>query len=286
MTPWRYLWQRLQKRRALVKPPPDVVSQLEQGIGAGKPDMPAVFLFSPAKSGSTMLNRALKIVCDRAGLPETNLSLFFFNAGVPVKTWIRYDLRSFLKDGYCHRGYHYLPEFMARHDLLRERRSILLLRDVRDAATSHYYSIKHEHPVPGGGKGPRAEEFLLRREQLQATTIDDNVLDFATGYCSTWKAFARCLPIDEGLTKVYRYEDVIFSKREFLRDVVDHFQWDVSGKIIDAAVKRVDVFPEEENVNQRARVVRPGNHREKLKPETIALLNDACAEYLKEMSYL
>lgn len=48
----------------------------------------------------------------------------------------------------------------------------------------------------------------------------------------------------------------------------------------------VDIFPERERVHSRIRSVKPGNHIEKLKPETIERLNVLFAEPLKKHGYL
>jgi hypothetical protein len=280
------LLKRKNKDRKLEQAPRKVTTDLEAALPRPQPGQPAIFVFSIAKSGSTMLNRAFEIICREADVPDTNLPGFFFRAGISRKEWVNYDLGSVITDGYCHRGYRYLPSFLHGHPLLKSRKSVLLLRDLRDAATSQYFSKKYEHPVPGRGKGERAEKFLREREKLQTVSIDEQVFNFARSYVKTWREYVDHLPIEEGLAKVYRYEDQIFEKKAFFRDVLDHFELDVSESIIDEAVAAVDIFPDEERVDKRARVVKPGNHREKLEPKTIDALNEQFREYLTALDYL
>jgi Sulfotransferase domain len=270
----------------LVAPSEDVKRRVAAAIPEARPGLPASFIFSMAKCGSTMLNRAVGQINAEAGIPDTNLPGVFFRLGVSPASWAKMDLRSFFADGHCHRGFRYLPHSLDQHKLLQQRKSVLLLRDLRDAATSHYFSKLHEHPVPGGGQGALAEQFVRDREALAAKSIDDHVVERARIFTKHWRHYMSVLPKDPALVRVYRYEDVIFRKRDFLTELYAFLEIDVSPEIIERAAAEVDVFPEKENVSSRVRVVKPGNYLEKLQPATIETLNAENREFLTAHGYL
>lgn len=249
-------------------------------------ERPAVFFFSMAKCGSTMLTKAVKYCLEARGLPGFHFARFFWERGVVKSKWSRYDLRPFVRDGIVYYGFRSLPHFLAHSSLLQNRKSILLVRDPRDAATSHYFSKLYEHPVPGQGQGPAARKFLMEREKLQNMSIDDHVLRYSKTYLSAWTKYIENLPVQTGHSKIYRYEDIIFNKRAFFRDAFQFLEIDVPEGLIDKIVSKVDVFPQEEQVNKRIRVVKPGNHLEKLKPQTIEKLNELLHAPLNYHGYI
>lgn len=270
----------------LVDPTDDLKQRLARAVPAPRPGLPASFIFSMAKCGSTMLNRAVGLINAEAGIPDTNLPGVFFRLGVPPATWSKLDLRPAYADGWCHRGFRYLPHALADHGLLQQRKSVLLLRDIRDAATSHYFSKLHEHPTPGGGEGAFAEQFVRDRAALAEKSIDEHVIERARVFMRHWRRYISVLPKDPALLRVFRYEDVVFRKREFLTELYAFLEIDVPADAIERAAAAVDVFPEKENVKSRVRVVKPGNFREKLQPATIAALEAENHEFLVAHGYL
>ena len=75
--------------------------------------------------------------------------------------------------------------------------------------------------------------------------------------------------------RIYRYEDVIFKKREWLADMCAWFGWNVSEKKINAIADKNDILPKAENEAQHIRQATPGDHKRKLRPETIEQLSGA-----------
>jgi len=71
---------------------------------------------------------------------------------------------------------------------------------------------------------------------------------------------------------------VFFDKETFLAEIFEHFGLSVGGNIIRNVARAHDIRPEQEDETQHIRKGTPGDHREKLKPQTIETLNDMFRE--------
>lgn len=277
----------MSKSSKLITPvPAEIESAIQQNFPERKNGMPACFWFSMPKCGSTMLTKVLRQVFASEKIPSFHFSGVFWEKGLTRSSWSNYDLRHHIVDGVAYYGFRSLPPFIAKSPYLKNRKSILLLRDPRDAATSHYFSKLYEHPVPGDGTGPAAEKYLRERALLAAKEIDAHVIDYVRCYMKNWRDYMNHLPMDKGTVKIYRYEDIIYHKLDFFREAFDFLEMPVQPEVLEAAVASVDIFPARERVYKRIRSVKPGNHIEKLKPETIEQLNVLFAEPLKKHGYL
>ena len=270
----------------LIPAPEGLSEEMAEAFPPPAADLRACFVFSMPKCGSTMLTKATESVMKDMGLPGFHFSRFFWPKGDRKSSWTNYDLRAHVKDGYVYFGFRSVPDFVARAPLLQQRPSIFLVRDPRDAATSHYFSKLYEHPVPGNGTGPAAEKFLREREELAKTEIDDHVVKYANAYLHNWQSYIDVLPLASGLARIYRYEDIVFSKRAFLEEAFGFLGIPATPASLDAAARKVDVFPETEQVDRRVRSVTPGDHRRKLKPETIETMNRLLDAPLRYHGYL
>lgn len=271
----------------LITPVPEEIENvIRQNFPVAKDGMPANFWFSMPKCGSTMLTKVLRQVFAGEKIPSFHFSGVFWEKGITRGSWSNYDLRHHMVDGVAYYGFRSLPPFIAKSPLLKNRKSILLLRDPRDAATSHYFSKLYEHPVPGDGTGPAAEKYLRERAKLAEQEIDAHVIDYVRYYMRGWRGYMESLPLKSGNVKIYRYEDIIYHKLDFFREAFDFLELSVRPELLEEAVAAVDIFPTRERIHSRVRSVKPGNHIEKLKPETIEQLNVLLAEPLKKHGYL
>lgn len=84
---------------------------------------------------------------------------------------------------------------------------------------------------------------------------------------------------------MWRYEDIIFDKLRWVREVVDYLQLDVPERLVNVAVERNDVRPELEKFDQHIRQVSPGDHRRKLQESSIEKLNVLFRPILDKYGY-
>ena len=150
--------------------------------------------------------------------------------------------------------------------LTRSKR-LILVRDPRDALVSHYYSIRQSHVLPA--KGNNRRNMLKAREQAANTGIDQFITQVRRGkfICKTMLSLSRLNGPD---THVYKYEDVIFNKAAWLRDMLSRIDiGQLDDGLIEETAARNDVVPEDEDPSRHIRQVKPGNYRNHLSPETI-----------------
>ncbi len=162
--------------------------------------------------------------------------------------------------------------------LTPDSRTFLLIRDPRDMATSLYFSLRFSHTTAGVA-GPSVE---ASRSRLQSIEIDSYVLGQAPVLLARFREYA---PLQKTNLMLRRYEDIIFDKQAFLADLCRHFEIDLKRPVLARLVKTIDKQPETENIHAHVRQVAPGDHRRKLKPETIEKMNAILSEVLTAYDY-
>ena len=86
--------------------------------------------------------------------------------------------------------------------------------------------------------------------------------------------------------QLYRYEDVVFDKRSWIQSMVTYLSLEAAPAMLDRIVERNDVIPQTEQNDSHIRRVSPGDHKEKLAPETIERLNSEFAPILNRYGYV
>lgn len=248
---------------------------ISSALPAHGTDIERCFAFSVHKSGSTMLTKMIRDVCKRRDLPAVSIPSLFFSEGVSVPDWKGDEsLTPMFTRNILYYGFRFLPPVLRSPDVgLKTCRFVLLVRDPRDALVSQYYSYgksSGSHAMPK----KNAEAYIAKRQAQPERSIDDYVLDTSVSHQLRNKlnAYRNNLNFDLGLTR--RYEDVFFDKKTFLSDVFAHFGIDVPKGVIAKVADKHDIRPNEEDESRHIRKGTPGDHREKLRPETIAALND------------
>ncbi len=179
-----------------------------------------------------------------------------------------------------------LPDFLLQSELFQDRRKVLLVRDPRDTIVSGYFSIAYSHKVPDSNKenvdGLR-ESMLKKRELTQAQSIDQYSIENADSLNGTISKYLQL--VGSPNLKIYRYEDVVMNKQPWIKDMADFLDLELPDKLLNRILKRLDVVPDQEQPDQHVRRVTPGDHKDKLKPETIAYLDEVFADFMKSFSY-
>lgn len=241
------------------------------------------FLISFPKAGSTLFYRLMQPVAIQAGLAFFSLPNALYDIGLPAMRF-ESDLSAiFQPRGYAYGGFRgieppiELPAFASG-------RTIFLMRDPRDLLTSLYFSEAFSHVAPGTAVDNRlAADFEARRNVALAGSIDDFIDRRSPSVLEFLNHTLRQLDAIEH--KTYRYEDIIFDKGAWVRDMVGYLGWTVAERAIDRIVERHDLRPSAEDVGQHVRKVTPGDHREKLRPETIAMIEQRFAPIMERFGY-
>lgn len=248
----------------------------------GREDVRSVVSFGLYKSGSTLVENVLKKLSQIVGVTQFNPDGMLWNNGIAIKDSPKNLGEQFLQTGYCFGVFRqvYRPYPI---QILETNRSLIQIRDPRDILVSHYFSVTKSHPRPPKS-GRATEAFDDMREQALGRSIDEHALEYQHW---VWCLYRDAEPLFKNpLCRVFRYEDIIFDKTRWIHDIAKHFQWnDLSSEFIESVANANDIRPKEEQPGAHIRSVTPGDHKRKLKPETIAQLSDTFADILDRFSY-
>ncbi len=244
------------------------------------------FVLGIRKCGSSIMNSMVSDLARVNGRHYLDIAGRFFQADVPERVW-RTDPASqnLLVPGQVHGGFRAMPLIFAGHPMFVRARKILLVRDPRDALVSEYFSNAYSHSLPkietaGGATG----DMLALRQAALSASIEAYVLRQAPAIHKTFMEYAEVM--DDPRTRLFRYEEVILAKRQWVRDISRHFGWAAEDDgFLDGMMSWADVVPERERMDQFIRKVRPGDHREKLSAPVIAQLNEILAPAMRLFGY-
>jgi hypothetical protein len=222
-----------------------------------------------------MLNQIMRPLTEAAGLVYRAPAAELFQNGREL----RHARLTFEPSGHAYGGFRNLPWRLP--DFAADR-TVLLVRDPRDALTSLYFSVAYSHRPPGATDGSAMlRAFEARRVTALTIPIDTFVLDQAGAHARLIEKTLANAPAH----RLYRYEDVIFDKLAWVEDMLAYFRLSSPRPLVLRIVERANVVPTEEAPLEHIRRVTPGDHRDKLRPETIAALDDRLGPILRRFGY-
>ena len=198
------------------------------------------YIFAFAKSGSTLLDNMVSVYCQNQRIPNFSLFNTAFDQGVSTQEITGDAINCVEQDGYVYTGFRHFPIF----DIdLSDATTILLTRDPRDMLVSMYYSIIKSHVVPKGN-------LLLAKNRERVKQIDINtfVVKSANIYLQHLERYKSML--SRSKLKIFRYEDVIYNKKDWLVDVLEHLCLSVNNRLVKEVASRFDIIPQKENDNE------------------------------------
>ena len=247
-------------------------------------DIASFFVFSFPRAGSTLLDRIMRGLCDGTDIPYLTIADDAFADGVQTGRIGPSVETLFSERGFGYLGFRHFLMFDPVFDFSAVNK-VLLVRDPRDMMVSLYFSMKHSHAIPKRGAGSKRmqdrrvltreldiNEYITAHAELDAQIFKRNVERY------------RRFVFDDRL-RLYHYEQVIFDKAAWVRDLTGYLSIPASDKLIDRVVRQNDIFPEREDPSAHIRQVRPGNYRRHLNEDSIALLNEWYADELEYFGY-
>ncbi|NET84712.1 MAG: sulfotransferase domain-containing protein [Moorea sp. SIO1F2] len=240
--------------------------------------IPSFFVFALHKSGSVMQDKIIEDIGFTLNIPLISVAKTSFNQGVEESAFGKEICDLFVKTGYGFYGSRYLPAYLNDFDLSGFKK-ILLIRDPRDIVVSHYFSMKNSHVIPPGKVG---DVLWKNRQRLQDIDIDEYAIQQAPIFR---KIIQRYSKIEDQLFKLFRYEDIVFHKRQWVADIITFLEVELEDSKIEKIAKKHDIFPTKENPALHIRKVTPGDYKEKLQPATIDKLNECFKPILIKYGY-
>ena len=237
------------------------------------------FVFSIYKAGSTLLMMIMADVCKALRIPVIDFPAHLFGLGLAPKDLTDGINRLWRERGFAYTGFRSF--FPSMEFDFSKTKNILLVRDPRDMLVSLYFSVKYSHPIP---KLEQGEHPMTReRAALQKIGIDQSVID-KTYICRKYfQDYMEHLPA--ATTRVYRYEDIVFKKKEWIEDMLDFLRLKLRNQEIEAIAAKYDIRPEKEDPRKHIRQVIPGNYKFHLSRATIDKLNEVFRPVLHYFHY-
>lgn len=241
----------------------------------------SIFAFSLHKAGSTLLNNLLDEYLQSIGILTVDYSRFSVQNGQDAIFLDPTSQNDLLKaEGYCYTGWRTYAPILDGFDF-KNIKSVLLVRDPRDRLVSQFFSFGRSHALPEHGAS--LDIFNASRETANRLSIQEYALNQAEWITTNWHDYhAHLNPLT---TRVYRYEDVIFRKHEWLVDMVNYFCIPLDMNIIEKVVSTNNVIPKHENQDLHIRQVYPGNYVNYLDDDTLETLNVLFGYFLEKYSY-
>lgn len=228
---------------------------------------PSVFALSLQKAGSVLLDNIIADLAIAARRPAVNLSRQCFALNAHISQLAPRTLDDiFSRSGYIFFGFRqiYHPLTDAK---LSNNHKVLLVRDPRDMLVSYYFSMAKSHAVPETGEV--RNRILKTREAANSMDINEFVLSgFTTDMAKHYQRYVDFHKSQKSV-KTYRYEDVIFSKRSWVRSMAKYLELKIRDSLSNAIADKYDVWPDIEDPDKHVRQVFPGNHRKYLTPDVI-----------------
>lgn len=258
-------------------------AEIEFRVAQG--DGPAFFSLGMRKSGSTLVHKIVAALARANGLNIVDVPDRFFQAGLRLVDWENIDLSEVVRPDNVYIGYRAFPQAHGDMDIFRDSKKVFMFRDPRDALVSLYFSDAYSHLMPrsGGGNAKSREETLKNRANALATDIDSYVLSQTSYMKRALTKFAVLLDDPNCLT--LRYEDYIFQKKRLIHKVAKHYGWTATPAQVTALLDTIEQVPNSEDKKRFVRKAVPGDHRAKLKPETIATLDAELQDVMETYDY-
>ena len=243
---------------------------------------PSCFSFSLHKAGSSLLSAMLANYSNRLSLPLLDLPTLIIRSGQGEIGEVTKESFNglFRSVGYLYGGWRSYSACLADVDF-SSTRNILLVRDPRDRLISQYFSFGYSHKLPP--KGPFRDKFLANREKIVSRTISEHVIAFTPWISEPWNLYHERLT--PSTTRIYRYEDIIFQKQEWLADIIDFFGLPYDENHISEVATASDIRPDKEKPQDHIRQVTPGNHVKHLSTDVIERLNQDMKQFLDAYDY-
>lgn len=264
-----------------------VERQVLQGKQPGKSSHPSIVFFTIHKAASSFIGNFMSEIIQGTGLLKVDLDGYFFELG-KGKDW-ELGGRWLGRGSYSPNGYFYGPfrSFNSSITDLDKYKIVLVLRDPRDVIVSSYYSM-HSHVMPRlAGEGEAEKRRKRRDKKIEQMPVDDYIiqkLQSTDRLNDVYLEYHRNL-MGKPNVLFLKYEDMVTDFDPWLDRLTQFLGLDVKPGLLQQIRDRAAFKVSKEDVTKHKRQVTPGEHKRKLKPETIDFLNNYTKEVLKLFDY-
>jgi hypothetical protein len=247
---------------------------------------PAYFALGIRKCGSTLFNKIIQQLSQSNNRRYVNVAGRYFNNNIAAKDWMKDPANcDILYGGNVYGGFRFMPWAFADSPVYKSAKKILMVRDPRDAIVSEYFSNAYSHRIPQRTTDGVAISDLLEKMRSKALgmELDEYVVERSPALLSIFMGYVKQSKVTP--MRVVKYEDYIFEKPDLIRLIASEFDMQVGDAQIESIMAWADVRPQTEVPTKFVRRVTPGDHREKLRPDTITKLNEILKPAMEAFCY-
>jgi len=167
---------------------------------------------------------------------------------------------------------------------MQDYRTVVMIRDPRDALVSAYYSYSKSHPTPQSST--KAAQFKRLKTRLSNMTVDEYVMEESKNL--RWRMSQYLELKGAGLAiSVLKYEDMILDFQTWLNELLAHCQWEISSTLREQLLNEAgrNSHIKQEDTASHRRQVTPGEHKRKLQNVTVEYLNECLSDVLRGFGY-
>lgn len=252
-----------------------VEMQLMRGEHKNDNTHPSIIHFSLNKAATQHVKKVLRRCALENGMTPAHVNEYAFYTKYPYLT----GANSKKMDNYQHVfkpiGYLYTAfGGMVQGILeLEKYKVVLMVRDPRDLIVSSYYSISYSHSTPPKTSS-RYEKFSQRRQAAKQMTIDEYAISESERFYTILHRYKTLLLDKYAHVYLTSYEEMTADYQSWLENLLAACQLTISNELFQALIKENQrLQPKKENIHKHIRKGKPGDHQNKLKPETIEYLN-------------
>lgn len=252
--------------------------------------MKDILIYTVHKSALMFIHRLTKAVASEFGVPYYSINNEEHHSEITSSTWKDFIERQSEQGCFAPIRGGETNQIFPEH--LTQCSAVLHLRDPRDVLTSLFFSHVYSHPRIQGRFNPSDAE----KQNMEAEGIDACVLKQAPKFAAIYQDLTSNLLSDRNEVRLVRYEDMVLNFPEWLTAFLGAFSpletsSDNSPSVSSVYQRFLAKYetevaaPASEDVHRHKRQVKPGDHKNKLKPQTIQQLNERFSEQLELLSY-
>lgn len=239
-------------------------------------DRSSILYFGMNRAASMFLLEAFESLAIAHGLQAVDLSRYFVHSDRRQLDQLANEddaMRLFRPKGYF---YGSLRQNIALRDL-SSYRMFAVVRDLRDVAVSYYFARRQAHTLTD-------EKFIEWRERALSMSIDEHVPELAEEIAEQYRYFIALKKRSPDML-IKRYEDMIDDFPQWMKEVTNHLDLDEQPELTANIVSAATFTVSHEDASSHRRSGKSGAYLDKLKPETVKLLNDKYGDLLNEFGY-
>ena len=242
--------------------------------------MKSIMAVSMHKAGSSVTNRIMAVLCRARGYELDQLPQQLSTTPLSEHDYFESQAPRMKTEGVYYGIARDLESL--KFSMLPKLRVVMQIRDPRDCLTSAYFSFRDSHVPPEDPEKRKA--FEERRARLHATDIDKNVLAGADNYRLRMEGLADLAESHPDLF-LSRYERMVTETEAWQDDLAAFIGQPLNPRLRARLNEVGDFTVRAEDTTQHKRQVTPGDHARKLRPETIAQLNEILGPSMERLGY-